>query len=191
MEANNNINSNYKENQKFQKRNNRKGTWTSILKIFGVNQENKEVISIPIDSDKTMWVPDEKAPTCYNCQKQFSAIFLRKHHCRICGNVFCKDCSSKTVEGKYWGSSKEIKVCEYCYEMYKKLDETLVETTIDNSNNFVDQFESIDDNIKYLKRLTRLSEYCKKYNKETEDCFKFLQMDKKYEEGIKLNLENF
>jgi hypothetical protein len=74
-----------------------------LASFLGFSNEEKTIKVNEITTDKTMWVPDEKAPTCYNCQKQFSAIFLRKHHCRICGNVFCKECSSKNVEGKYWG----------------------------------------------------------------------------------------
>jgi hypothetical protein len=168
-----------------------KSFWKKMFSFMSKEPTSRDTTPTPIPNDKTMWVPDEKAPTCYNCQKQFKAIFLRKHHCRICGNVFCKDCSSKTVDGKYWGSRKDIKVCDYCYEMYKKLDETLVETTIDNTHNFIEDIDSIEDNVKNLKRETKLSEYCKKYKKETEEYFKFLQMDKKYEDGVKQNLENF
>ena len=146
---------------------------------------------LPIANDRNMWIPDEKAQTCYNCRKEFSAIFLRKHHCRICGNVFCKECSSKNVEGKYWGSKKEIKVCDYCCEMYEKLEKRLIETTVDNHSNLVDDINSINDNIKNLKRETKLSEYCKYAKRDNEECQKFLQMDKKFEETIKLNLENY
>lgn len=169
------------------------GFLNKVFSMFGFreNNQNKANDQIPYANDKTMWIPDEKAQTCYNCRKEFSAIFLRKHHCRICGNVFCKECSSKTVEGKYWGSKKEIKVCEYCYKMYQKLDETLIETTCDNANNLTDEINSINDNMKNLKRETKLSEYCKFSKKDFEECVKFLQMDKKLEEPVKLNLENY
>ena len=93
----NNINNNLKIDKK------KKSIFKKIMNFMGLNNNKAIANTIEIENNKTMWVPDEKAPTCYNCHKQFSAIFLRKHHCRICGNVFCKDCSSKTVEGKYWG----------------------------------------------------------------------------------------
>jgi len=169
------------------------GIFNKVFSIFGFGEtkQNKSNDQVPIANDRTMWVPDEKAQTCYNCKKEFSAIFLRKHHCRICGNVFCKECSSKTVEGKYWGSKKEIKVCDYCFRMYQKLDETLIETTIDNPNNLMDEISSINDNMKNFKRETKLSEYCKFAKRDFEECIKFLQMEKKLEEPIKLNLENY
>lgn len=171
----------------------KQGIFNKVFSIIGFKDtnQNKAKEQAPIANDKTMWIPDEKAQTCYNCRKEFSAFFLRKHHCRICGNVFCKECSSKTVEGKYWGSKKEIKVCDYCHKMYQKLDETLIETTIDNPNNLMDEINSINDNMKNLKRETKLSEYCKFSKKDFEECVKFLQMERKLEEPIKLNLENY
>ncbi len=167
------------------------GIFNKVFSIFGFGDKNQNRTNeqVPIANDKTMWIPDEKAQTCYNCRKEFSAFFLRKHHCRICGNVFCKECSSKTVEGKYWGSKKEIKVCDYCFEMYQKLDETLIEN--DNPNNLTDDIYTIYDNMKNIKRETKLSEYCKKSKKYLEECVQFLQMERKLEEPIKVNLENY
>ena len=158
-------------------------------KVFGFLGYNPELPESIEKEEMSMWVPDNLAQTCYKCHKQFS-LFMRKHHCRICGNVFCKDCSQKMVEGKYWGCQKEIKVCEYCYKMYKKLDETLVDTIIENKKNIVEDISSIDDNIKNLKRETKLSEYCKKAKKENEESYKFLMFkDKIKEEQVKSNIE--
>ena len=38
------------------------------------------------------WTPDESASSCNCCQTNFS-ITKRKHHCRSCGEVVCKNCS--------------------------------------------------------------------------------------------------
>ena len=75
--------------------------------------------------------------------------------------------------------------------MYKKLDETLIETTIGNQFNYIEDIDSINDKIKNLKRETKLYEYCKKAKKDTEECYKFLQMEKKQEEPIKAAIENY
>jgi hypothetical protein len=45
------------------------------------------------------WVPDSERTRCVGCAKQFT-FFLRKHHCRVCGDIFCKDCTHLT---KLWG----------------------------------------------------------------------------------------
>ena len=39
-----------------------------------------------------MWQPDTDVDTC-SCGTQFT-MFVRKHHCRLCGNVFCHQCTS-------------------------------------------------------------------------------------------------
>lgn len=39
------------------------------------------------------WVDDDTVTSCYSCNKDFS-VFLRKHHCRMCGKIFCYECSS-------------------------------------------------------------------------------------------------
>ena len=42
--------------------------------------------------DKNAWVPDNKVNKCTKCNKGFTFLY-RKHHCRICGNVFCNNCT--------------------------------------------------------------------------------------------------
>jgi len=38
------------------------------------------------------WVPDNIRPWCYVCHSTFH-LFLRRHHCRMCGEVICYHCS--------------------------------------------------------------------------------------------------
>lgn len=40
------------------------------------------------------WTPDSQSNYCTSCQSPFDPLFKRKHHCRLCGNVFCDDCSN-------------------------------------------------------------------------------------------------
>ncbi|CBH12496.1 hypothetical protein, conserved [Trypanosoma brucei gambiense DAL972] len=44
------------------------------------------------------WVPDTQVSTCmaHGCNVAFS-MFNRRHHCRVCGRVFCSACCSETV----------------------------------------------------------------------------------------------
>lgn len=45
------------------------------------------------------WMPDSKAKECYDCAQKFST-FRRKHHCRLCGQIFCSKCCNQVVSGK-------------------------------------------------------------------------------------------
>ncbi len=51
------------------------------------NQNASPRLSSPWDSDRT-------SNHCSSCCKRFDAFFQRKHHCRLCGDLFCHDCSN-------------------------------------------------------------------------------------------------
>ena len=40
------------------------------------------------------WQFDDIQVACSSCQNEFNA-FNRRHHCRLCGKIFCHDCSSQ------------------------------------------------------------------------------------------------
>ena len=46
------------------------------------------------------WKDDSEVVSCTSCSQAFS-LTNRKHHCRNCGDIFCKDCSSKQVPTQY------------------------------------------------------------------------------------------
>lgn len=57
---------------------------------------------------KRVWIQDTERSACHKCNASFH-IFLRRHHCRLCGDIFCDACSSFVWEpyGK--------RVCGSCY----------------------------------------------------------------------------
>lgn len=63
------------------------------------------------------WVAD--CSNCSNCNVKFG-IFIRKHHCRKCGNIMCSNCtvlqnmSLLTLELKQDSSFAALKVCKNC-----------------------------------------------------------------------------
>ena len=60
------------------------------------------------------WVVDSERPQCTGCEKLFS-VSKRRHHCRGCGDVFCKLCSSYRVPiPELLGESH--RVCALCFE---------------------------------------------------------------------------
>lgn len=35
------------------------------------------------------WVADNDRAACFHCEKAFTVLSVRRHHCRLCGEVFC------------------------------------------------------------------------------------------------------
>jgi hypothetical protein len=67
---------------------------------INVGREDTPVISNSLREqldEKSHWMPDVLCKQCYGCEAQFT-VFRRRHHCRLCGQVFCSRCSSFFVE---------------------------------------------------------------------------------------------
>lgn len=68
------------------------------------------------DSDfKQYWLPDSVSRECYECEEKFTT-FRRRHHCRVCGQIFCSRCCNSMIPGKvigYTGEAAEMVVCGY------------------------------------------------------------------------------
>ncbi len=72
------------------------------------------VLSVPLLPEK-YWVPDSAASACMACNQVIRAglFSTNKHHCRICGGVFC-DRDSPTRGVPAWVSSSRVRVCPAC-----------------------------------------------------------------------------
>jgi len=64
-------------------------------------------------ADKLFWMPDRLCKVCYDCEQPFNMI-RRRHHCRMCGQVFCHSCSPFFVDGRSLGVSGTVRACKMC-----------------------------------------------------------------------------
>uniref|UniRef100_A0A3B5L929 phosphatidylinositol-3,5-bisphosphate 3-phosphatase n=1 Tax=Xiphophorus couchianus TaxID=32473 RepID=A0A3B5L929_9TELE len=69
----------------------------------------------PKDTEVTRWVPDHMASHCFNCDCEFW-IAKRRHHCRNCGNVFCKDCCHLKLPIPDQQLYDPVLVCNTCHD---------------------------------------------------------------------------
>lgn len=80
------------------------------LREAQLESENlRENSSVFLDSQ---WMDSKQVKECASCQQLFS-LTRRKHHCRLCGNVFCQACSDNKME--LASSSKPARVCDTCH----------------------------------------------------------------------------
>ena len=120
-----------------------------------LNKKNSLSYSRIIDNNSNLggyrrkikrWVADESVSECYTCKCAFST-FYRKHHCRICGKIFCYSCSNNKIrvpkemlcdipENPYSGtdaSEDKVRSCKQCVDNvvnFKKFYDLIEERTI-------------------------------------------------------------
>ncbi|XP_050135002.1 1-phosphatidylinositol-3-phosphate 5-kinase FAB1B-like [Malus sylvestris] len=77
--------------------------------------------SEPANVSRDFWMPDHSCRVCYECDSQFT-VFNRKHHCRLCGRVFCAKCTENSIptpsgdprtDREDW---EKIRACNFCYK---------------------------------------------------------------------------
>ncbi|GMF37697.1 unnamed protein product [Phytophthora fragariaefolia] len=63
-----------------------------------------------------IFVRDDDSPACRQCGMRFGT-FRRRHHCRLCGNVYCADCTTNKAKLPIDAPSydKEQPVCTRCF----------------------------------------------------------------------------
>lgn len=84
--------------------------------------------SEPANVSRDFWMPDQSCRVCYECDSQFT-VFNRRHHCRLCGRVFCAKCTANSIpalstEPRSPRTGREdaerIRVCSYCYKQWEQ-----------------------------------------------------------------------
>ena len=81
--------------------------------------------AVIVDDGKQHWMPDNLCKHCYSCEAPFTLI-RRKHHCRLCGMIFCSACSaffvqistqsSDSVSKAAKGNYGMMRTCKMCYD---------------------------------------------------------------------------
>ncbi|XP_066924085.1 FYVE and coiled-coil domain-containing protein 1-like [Clytia hemisphaerica] len=104
---------------------------------FAIRQKNEE-----------RWVDDKEAKQCSLCLTDFSLV-VRKHHCRLCGNIFCNNCSNHWLKTAH--SRKKIRACRACSTTYNEKNGGGT-AAVDEDNSLSDtisvhsHYESFDQN---------------------------------------------
>jgi hypothetical protein len=94
---------------------------SSEFRLLGIKTQ-------PGKKPREMWQPDNSASRCAhpNCTRSFK-LFVRRHHCRRCGKIFCDRHSSKTrrlhealskTAGKTKLNGEAVRVCDRCADEY-------------------------------------------------------------------------
>ncbi|KAM9445032.1 FYVE and coiled-coil domain-containing protein 1 [Clarias gariepinus] len=78
-------------------------------------------------AEEQWWLVDREASRCLSCNSQFT-WWLRKHHCRLCGRIFCYYCSNNFVSTRCGG--KKERCCRECYTQHSAVVERFTRSEI-------------------------------------------------------------
>jgi hypothetical protein len=103
----------------------------SALVRHGLTRPSTRAVSALGLAQNARWKEDNEKDRCEGCNKRFLPPFVRKHHCRRCGGLFCDSCSSNKADlavaltGEKSGKAvqqtatainvKNVRVCNNCY----------------------------------------------------------------------------
>ncbi|EJD03732.1 uncharacterized protein FOMMEDRAFT_105874 [Fomitiporia mediterranea MF3/22] len=88
-------------------------TTTSLKRSASVSKVIRRIRGEGLSRD--YWMDDENAKECYDCKSVFTT-WRRKHHCRICGQIFCSRCASNIIKGTRFGHEGMLRVCNLCLD---------------------------------------------------------------------------
>ncbi|BFZ63111.1 Mitochondrial distribution and morphology protein 12 [Saitoella coloradoensis] len=74
-----------------------------------------------LESNRDFWMKDSLCRECYLCGLPFT-VMRRKHHCRICGQIFCGKCTMM-VAGERLRQGRGVRGLRVCGSCVKIMDE--------------------------------------------------------------------
>ena len=123
------------------------------LSLFGIIETD-----INTNKKNEFWISDDNAIICSFCYKSFT-LFQRRHHCRICGMIFCIDCLNKIIEVKCLENNNLIKVCEKCYNNYNTFIQSI------NKNILINDNQCINKSFYYIENILNIEYNDYKFSK--------------------------
>ncbi len=92
--------------------------------IQQIGQLKNQIAEVVAPTGQAEWMPDSQATNCNNCYKVFT-ILNRRHHCRLCGKIFCNSCSKKTTTRINEGEQVTVRLCNTCNQINNDFNQTL------------------------------------------------------------------
>lgn len=92
-----------------------------LIRAMAAASSEQMVVRVDQGALKSSWVPNQESDTCQRCYKGFSFL-ARRHHCRACGALVCKECSASRVFDRTKGT--RVRVCAECFTSLQERAET-------------------------------------------------------------------
>ncbi|XBW37574.1 hypothetical protein QEN19_003155 [Hanseniaspora menglaensis] len=117
---------------------------TNFLSGFYKNKIRRRKKGQIVLLSEKYWMKDDNCKECFYCAKTFYA-FRRKHHCRLCGQIFCSSCAY-LVPGEKFGYDHKLRFCKICLEhLENEIDSSDDDYSVVNETLEVDEDENNED----------------------------------------------
>jgi 1-phosphatidylinositol-3-phosphate 5-kinase len=102
-----------------------------------IRPSNATKIDNRLNLQRPIWIPDSSAKGCLSCMEQFT-LFNRRHHCRLCGQIFCSKCCQKIScsELRAMGYTDREFVCNICRRQDTDSEVTRETATSDSDESY-------------------------------------------------------
>jgi hypothetical protein len=92
------------------------------------------------------WVPDLISPECLTCHKPFG-FTNRRHHCRLCGGVYCTNCSYGRCDLLKFNQT-DVRVCQSCHSVVAVMENgaSVLQLQSRNPRNSMNKNQLINEN---------------------------------------------
>ena len=111
--------------------------------------KKEEAVEAP---QNKFWMPDRFCKVCYGCEEAFT-MYRRRHHCRMCGQIFCNSCSSHYIDGKLFSTPGLVRACKLCYDQQYERGDVEFKQTRNKVLPAMDQTLMIGDVVQVPPRL--------------------------------------
>ncbi|CAF1082231.1 unnamed protein product, partial [Didymodactylos carnosus] len=87
-----------------------------------IDSKSSSFIMPLVPPPKSLWIQDENISVCMCCNRTQFSMFNRRHHCRRCGRVVCKDCSEQLTMIE----TKLERTCNECVQQTAMQNQPLI-----------------------------------------------------------------
>lgn len=95
---------------------------------LGSSDADVRAMRSTLEAEPPDWMPDSSALSCMLCGTGFRALTCGRHHCRFCGGIFCRSCSTgRCLLPVKFRERDPKRVCNTCWERLEPVQKILAD----------------------------------------------------------------
>lgn len=96
--------------------------------LHGSSGDDVRSLRALLEAEPPQWMPDSASYGCMQCGANFRPVTVGRHHCRFCGGLFCRRCSSgRSLLPVKFRERDPQRTCDTCFERLEPIQRTLAD----------------------------------------------------------------